>query len=775
MAELKNNFAPEKSRAVIIIEYILLAVCLSIIALRVTYTEPVAPHLAGRMTDMNDIFYSFSMSAFLILTFLVWAAACLFAEKFTYRFSAIEVPVVLLTTACITACFAASNKAAAVNGSVALLAGVFMTILLVQILDCPAKIKLVLTIIAALGVVCAYQAVEDFFFTNQMAIEKYQQNPQSVLQPMAIEAGSLQHMLFEHRLYSKGASCFFTNANSAGSFMLLSFFSALAVFCEKFKNRKRTHRSALSLAVTAAIAVFIAFGLVLTYSKGAILAAVAAFAVFLLYICFADQLKNHKKTILLTASLLVLAVISLLVCYGLKHHKLPGGNSMLVRGQYWSAAGKIFRDNPFCGIGAGNFSYFYTHHKEAAAIESVADPHNFLLSILTQLGPIGLLGFLGFVTIPLYNAAAGDASKKKLGAAQSVSRHYKTAALVSVPLILVALFLIRPALMAVQKAETLQEWISVFIYVFAMPAVIFVISFLLLSPYEKSARTQTSKAAVTAVFCSLVGVLLHNLIDFAIFEAAVFGAFCAVIACLTAATLNGRKTRNTFTIKMSVAVRGICLLVILSLTAALFLCRLLPLYKSKVKFSGTHQVAENLDFNRAHKLLDAAANTDKLSPAASALNARLYMKHFYASGASDMKLLGHAENCSLAAISRNPADFKNYERLLDIYTLFAAGSGKPQTANRWLQKAFRTAGAAISFYPASARIRLKAAKIAEQLNRNDAAVEYYKKTIQIEDQYRRQFRIMYPQAELTSRLGAEKYRFAKTRLQQLSPPDSEKP
>ena len=112
--------------------------------------------------------------------------------------------------------------------------------------------------------------------------------------------------------------------------------------------------------------------------------------------------------ILIACLLLAVAGSGMVVNYGLTNGRLPGGNSMLVRWQYWDASGKMYADHLLTGVGPGNFAHFYPHYKPAAASESVSDPHNFLLSILTQYGPIGLIGFLAMICIPLWTILSGS-------------------------------------------------------------------------------------------------------------------------------------------------------------------------------------------------------------------------------------------------------------------------------------------------------------------------------------------------------------------------------
>ena len=113
-------------------------------------------------------------------------------------------------------------------------------------------------------------------------------------------------------------------------------------------------------------------------------------------------------------------------------------------------------------------------------------------------------------------------------------------------------------------------------------------------------------------------------------------------------------------------------------------------------------------------------------------------------------------------IERNSADYKNFERLSKVYNLLAATEG-PESV-RWQQKALDAIEEAVSRYPGSARLRIELAGIAERLGKKEMAIENYQLAIKIEDGYSEQFKIMYPDFPVFSRLGKEKYSLAKERL-----------
>jgi hypothetical protein len=543
--EANSNFSKNKSQ--VILEYILLALCLSVIALRTTFTEGLSAQSTSQPINLGDSVYSLSVSAVLILSFVFWFVWSFCSKRFLYRFTAIEIGLCLFVIAAIIAGLAAANKRVAITDFAVFIAPLLCAVLLVQILDSPSKIKLLLAVIAAFGVVSAYQCAEQFFVSNQITIDQYEQAPRTMLEPLGIEAGTFQQFLLEHRLYTRGVRGFFTTGNSAGSFAMLASFAAIALFLEKLKNRKSDPAWSLHLVTCGIAVVVVLFGLVITRSKGAIAASLIAAAMFIIYLLFGNWLKRHKKVILIVCLLFVLAGVGVVVLYGLTHGRLPGGSSMLVRWQYWAGAAKMYAEHPLRGVGPGNFSSFYSHYKPPGALESVADPHNFLLSIINQYGPLGLVGFLAMIFVPLWRIifpgpASFSSKTKQAGPA------FKNLATVLVIVVSVGLLLIRPIVIPIATGGTLDVMIYIIFTLYFAPVVAFVIGFWLLTANGVSSKTPNMNITAAALFCACLGVILHNLVDFAIFEPGVFTTFWAIIAALIAIDFH-QKSRPQFVLK----------------------------------------------------------------------------------------------------------------------------------------------------------------------------------------------------------------------------------
>jgi tetratricopeptide (TPR) repeat protein len=188
----------------------------------------------------------------------------------------------------------------------------------------------------------------------------------------------------------------------------------------------------------------------------------------------------------------------------------------------------------------------------------------------------------------------------------------------------------------------------------------------------------------------------------------------------------------------------------------------IPIVKVSAKVQRAMRESE-----RAHRLLEQAAESDKLDGTALRLNGKLYLQQYIESGYREPRLLEKAQECYLGAAGRNEADYKNYENLSTVYNLLADRVSGEEKMVR-LNKAFASIERAVELYPGLGRLRLALAKLSEQLGKLEYAGEQYQKAIEIEDAYREQFRMMYPGRKIFSRLGEDNYNFALKQIEKLS-------
>ena len=506
---------------------------------------------------------------------------------------------------------------------------------------------------------------------------------------------------------------------------------------------------------------FILLGLILTRSKGAVVGLVAVTVTAAVLLRWQRWIAAHRTLVCVVAMAAVSTVVGGLIHYGLGHGRLPGGPSMVVRWQYWQACGRMIGDHPWLGVGPGNFAVYYDHYKPAEALESVADPHNFVLSLLAQCGPVGLMGFLllvwaslrrAFSTGPLEtaaNAPSGPAPRGALGTcAMGVA---------------VAMFGIRPWVSTLLNAD--DAWSSPFaaLVSYAIPGVLILAGLVLLSegPRDRdTGRTPPGRSCVTVVLgAGILAVLLANLIDFALFEPAIATCFWAMVGCLIASSQERVPSRRPASCPPISSGLGAWPLIlgIAALSGACWPWLIHPVLAGSRSIERARQAASSGDFDLAHQLMDQATAADRLSATAPGVHGKVYLQQYLQHGPEDPSLLDKAAACFVTATQRNPADFRDYEKLGDAYGLL----NRPDQA----YQAYRDAALR---YPGCDRLWLRLGQTAEKCGRPQLAAEHYAKAIQIEEAFRRQFAVLYPDwATPVSRLGEDDYRFARQRLQAL--------
>jgi O-antigen ligase/tetratricopeptide (TPR) repeat protein len=770
---IQQTGVPQKSILLICLDYALLVFCLSVLCLRIIYTESPPEQSGSLPGNIGDNLYSLSVSACLLAAVVIWIIAGLFRKNFLYRITGMEIGLFVFSIAVVVSGLFAADKRIAITNIVVNISPLLGTILLVQILDTQAKVKLVLTVIAAAGALAAYQGVEQFFTTNQATIEQYHQNPQGFMEQFGIEPNSLEQFLFEHRLNSKNVSSFFTTRNSAGSFLLMCFFAACALLYEKYirlKSDSSTLLQFLGCLVPAAITLLCLF---LTKSKGAIIGLIFACGLFVLLFYFGSYIKKHTKPIVALVILLILIIVAFIFYFGAKYDSLPGGNSMLVRWQYWKATIQMFAAHPLTGVGPGNFTYFYQQYKNPASIESIADPHNFPLSLLVQYGTLGLVGFLLIIVIPLYRCSPLCSRDSVLVERDSSiiprqsSRGVRLATMFLILWVCISLAQ-RIIIVPISSIDRLDVLLYVTIRFYLPPVIIFVVSFLL---YDMKFEISNLKSQIQAIlFCGLLGVMLHNLTDFAIFEPGVYATFLTIIACLIVIResylVNRERQYEPRTISSKPLIKATVITIALLITWAFFAYALLPVARATTSIKKANHAIALEQYDMAHTYFNLAANQDNLSSVAPAMDARLYIMQSQLQQTNKRSLLIAAQQSLQTAVKRNKADYKHLERLMEIY-LMLSDISTSQEKTDWLNQAFIAASQAVELYPGSGRLNFSLAQIAEKLGKTAVAIEQYNKAVEIELEYRSQFKKIYPTAEVISRLGQDKYKLAKERIKAL--------
>jgi hypothetical protein len=211
------------------------------------------------------------------------------------------------------------------------------------------------------------------------------------------------------------------------------------------------------------------------------------------------------------------------------YHKSLINQSLTFRWYYWVGAMRIFIHHPLAGVGLDNFGPYYMGARLPEASEEVKDPHNFLVRFTVELGVVGAvlcLAWLGRLAWELTRPVVpmGDIAKRQAG---SSAAPYSGMRAISAFLWIAGVGLVINLLSGIDfsadKGYVVFEGLkrlSLFAMLLVGASVGAIKS--LQSP-ELDARP--APVLLCAMLIGLAMFLVHNLIDFSLFEPGPMMAF----------------------------------------------------------------------------------------------------------------------------------------------------------------------------------------------------------------------------------------------------------
>ncbi len=733
-------------------EHLILAVMLCFLACRCTYTETLTSSGMSILDDYISVSRSLTFSILTISVVLLWFIVSFVRRELMFRLSGQLSGLVIFTIAAGFATFFAADRRASINSYLTIAGCVISGVFFVQMLKRISTIRFMAIIIAALGIVNCYESFNQLTTSNNYMIEEYEKNPQSQLSLIGIEQGTLEAFLYEHRLYSKDIKGYFTTGNSLGSFLILTGFTTIGLFASKLRKFVKDRQNPVDVGIlcfilAAQLACFLA-----STSKGAAAAAILGLAMLLGWMLFKKIIISQRNLLFSAAVIGGGGALALVIVFAASRAYLPGGNSMLVRAEYWFSTARMIADNFFVGVGGGNFGYHYTQYKIPAAIETILDPHNMLLSIAAQYGIFGLIGFAVILFLPLtkvvsqsYSSEQTDNKPRQDTSATSKRFKYFTAGLIAL-----VLFIVRPFLIPVASTDDAGVMFYIMMVMYVAPAVIFLfIVWILDKAVGYDIDVEFMQAAM---FCGLIAVIVHNLIDFAIFEPGIMSMFFLVTACFVSLGLD-RLNRFGWWIqidKPDAAVLSGVLIVTFSIVLWLgYIPVIQTTYKLNKAFS-----TRVLDLQRVAK----AARTDRFDGKLYTFIGQVLWQGYDPKEQPENLTL--AEKYFSTAISVNRADFKNYRNLGKVRWEMADNTQtyKRKTLLTGAEDSYRLA---LTRYPGHASLHLELGKILFLQDRPQEANSEFTAALRIEKMFQTKFAQMYPEEKPISRIGKENLEFLK--------------
>jgi O-antigen ligase len=233
----------------------------------------------------------------------------------------------------------------------------------------------------------------------------------------------------------------------------------------------------------------------------------------------------------------VLAVAAV-VGHGLKHGTLVH-ISLTFRWWYWVGAVRLFLHHPLLGVGWGNFGSHYLAYRLPQAAEDPADPHNFLVRALVELGIVG-----GILTIAWMLRLWWEVTVKQITAEANTVKSEPEEVYSAFPIV-IGIAIAAIAVNAIVSIDFSAEWAWVVLELFkrlafllALLAGMCVISIRSFAGQELDDRP--APLLLGALLIAIALFLLHNLIDFSMFESGPMFLF----ALLTGSALGLRLSKG---------------------------------------------------------------------------------------------------------------------------------------------------------------------------------------------------------------------------------------
>jgi O-antigen ligase len=234
-----------------------------------------------------------------------------------------------------------------------------------------------------------------------------------------------------------------------------------------------------------------------------------------------DWLARRAATIYRAAVGAFVLAVAAVVGHGLKHGTLLHV-SLTFRWQYWVGAARLFVHHPWIGVGWANFGPHYLAYRLARAAEEPSDPHNLLVRAFVELGVVGGLLMLGWMLRLWWEMTVFPGVDEGGGLPANVNHATLQKRSSPVP-VLAGIAVAAVGFNAAVSIDWDQSgsWIFLECFKRLLFLVALVLGMFVVAVRSFERQELDDRPAPWIVLATLVGLglfLLHNLIDFSLFE-----------------------------------------------------------------------------------------------------------------------------------------------------------------------------------------------------------------------------------------------------------------
>jgi O-antigen ligase len=326
----------------------------------------------------------------LVLDLLAWVPALLVLTRgavdstFHVRFTLSHGLMFALAGLAVLSPLWAADKFAAVVSAFHWLSAVVFLWAASQFVRSSRRLRVVAGACVGLLLVFGASALNARFVEQPEMRKEWEQNREQHLRARGFELGSFNAQMFEAKLLRGEMMGFFASPNTFAAVTVLLGVVALGVVVQRLLNRDGAGWIVVPLAgIGLAVPIIVWVDSKTAYATP-LLAAGMLGGVALLR----GWLRRHARLAFAAGVTAVAVAAAAVVGHGLFHGSLVI-SSLTFRWRYWVGAARVFTEHPLLGVGWENFGLHYLAARLPVAAEEVRDPHNFVVRFFTELGAIG--------------------------------------------------------------------------------------------------------------------------------------------------------------------------------------------------------------------------------------------------------------------------------------------------------------------------------------------------------------------------------------------------
>lgn len=602
---------------------------------------------------------------------------------------------------------AAGNQRLAINAGTTLLAFSLAGAALACGAWRPAQVHILLAGMFATAVVFALRCVLQVHSEFPDVLAEFERQKAQIPQ----DQFGPEFVNFERRLRAGQAYGFQAHPNLAASCLLMWSLPLAAIVWAHLAGavQRRTAHGMWLIIAGGAAAIGMVVAMSYTGSNGALLAlCIGALLIVILQAPRARRMRA-RTWLRFLCGMYVLGCTAL-VGYGLCRGTLPGA-SLAFRWSYWTTSLRAWQDSPWTGLGRENLAGPFLRYKPALMTEEIRNAHSLWVTLLAELGPLGLASGVALAALSLWCAVEHWMRGRPTEAAAPAAG-YRHAPLVYVGAI--GLGVISLQAWAGEPHFENPGWITLWIAEFVVPwglAYFFAWRWLRSRADEASVACAWQAGAVAAVFA----VLVHNLVDYSLVVPCGLAAFAPLICCGPSGRAEPltEATRWPSSRIRTVAVMALMLVLIADMTIGV-----IPTAVTQLRL---HRFDQHMKDAASPAALEAAigawkpvCTADAQDPGITRSLARRVLGAAWAmpDRAARMRILAVAEEVAALAARREQQSLATTQLLADIRSLQAQANENAGERDELIRSELALRQAACELYPTNPRLRIAYATVA---------------------------------------------------------------